>query len=232
MNILDLDAGNTFVKWRIAGTVLGGRARHNELDSIDWPESVGRIRIASVAGDRINQALREFVQQRWQLQPEFAETQAAACGVVNSYSDPARMGVDRWLAILSAWQQAGAACWVVDCGSAITIEQLDDYGRHLGGYIMPGLQLMGRNLLSNTAQVIVDHSIEGFCSAPGVNTSEAVQHGVNLLLQALAEKVMRSAAGQPVFVTGGDGELFCSLVDGAIWCPDLVLDGLSLALGE
>ncbi|MBN0988082.1 type III pantothenate kinase [Amphritea pacifica] len=232
MNILDLDVGNTFVKWRLYGSAVRGRVAHQELDSAAWPEAVERVRIASVAGDQINRQLCDFVQQRWQLQPEFAETQAVACGVVNSYSDPLRMGVDRWLAILSAWQQADAACWVVDCGSAITVEQLDDYGHHLGGYIMPGLQLMGRNLLSNTAKVIVDHSIEGFCSAPGVNTSEAVQHGLHLLLQSLAEKVMRSAAGQPVFVTGGDGELFCSLVDGAIWCPDLVLDGLSLALGE
>jgi len=232
MNILDLDAGNTFVKWRVFGTSLRGRVGHHELDHEAWPESVDRVRVASVAGEGVNRALRDFVQRRWRLVPEFAETRASACGVVNSYTDPSRMGVDRWLAVLSAWQRAQGACWVVDCGSAITVEQLDDAGQHLGGYIMPGLQLMCQNLLSNTAKVIVDHSIEGFSAAPGVNTSEAVQHGVNLLLVSLAEKVMRKAAGQPVYVTGGDGELFCTLADGAIWCPDLVLDGLSLALGE
>ena len=232
MNILDLDAGNTFVKWRLAGTALRGRVRHNELDSVEWPDAVDRVRIASVAGDRVNQALRDFVMQHWRLSPSFAVTSVAACGVTNSYADPSRMGVDRWLAILSAWQRAQCACWVVDCGSAITIEQLDDSGQHQGGYIMPGLQLMSRNLLSNTAEIFVDHSIEGFNATPGVNTAEAVQHGLSLLLVSLAEKVMRQAAGQPVFVTGGDGELFCSLVEGAIWCPDLVMDGLPLAIGE
>ena len=98
MNILDLDAGNTFVKWRVFGTSLRGRIGHHELDHEAWPESVDRVRVASVAGEGVNRALRDFVQRRWRLVPEFAETCASACGVVNSYTDPSRMGVDRWLA--------------------------------------------------------------------------------------------------------------------------------------
>ncbi|MDO6565202.1 type III pantothenate kinase [Amphritea sp. 1_MG-2023] len=232
MNVLDLDAGNTFIKWRLTGTDLRGRLRHTELANSEWPERVARVRIASVAGSEVNQALCDLVAQRWRQSPEFATTQSAACGVRNSYDDPSRMGVDRWLAMLSAWHRAQQACWVVDCGSAITVEQLNHDGQHGGGYIMPGIQLMARNLLSNTAEIIVDHSVDGFDATPGVNTSEAVQHGLNFMLEALAEKLMRNATGQPVYVTGGDGELFCSLIEGAIWCPDLVLDGLPLALGE
>lgn len=232
MNVLDVDAGNTFIKWRLMGSDQRGRIRHSELTNSKWPIKVQRVRVASVAGEQVNQALCDFVSRRWQVQPEFAKTQAEACGVRNSYRDPARMGVDRWLAMLSAWHQVRRACWVVDCGSAITIEQLDKNGQHLGGYIIPGVQLMSKTLLSNTAEVVVGHSIEGFSVAPGVNTTEAVQHGLNLVLQSLAEKIMRNAVGQPVYVTGGDGQLFCSLVDGAIWRPDLVLDGLPLALGS
>lgn len=231
MRILDLDAGNTFVKWRLAGTDSRGRISHNDLHKVEWPEAIDRVRVASVAGEQVSAALRVFVQQRWRLEAEFARTSAIASGVTNSYTDPSRMGVDRWLAMLSAWDRTKAACWVVDCGSAITVERLDSNGRHLGGYIIPGIQLISHNLLSNTAEIIVDHSIQGFSSAPGVNTSEAVQHGINLLLEALAEKVMRESKGQPVYVTGGDGALFCSLADGAIWCPDLVMDGLPLAIG-
>ena len=230
MIILDIDAGNTFLKWRIRELGLSGRMRHSELEARQWPEHMDRVRVASVAGAEINGRIETLASSNWGVKAEFAMTESVRAGVTNSYSDPARMGVDRWLAILSAWDQAGSTCWVVDCGSAITVEQLDGNGRHLGGYIIPGIQLMSRNLLSNTAEIIVEHSIEQFDSSPGVNTSEAVQHGINLLLQALAEKVMAGAEGQPVYVTGGDGQLFCSLADGAIWCPDLVMDGLALAL--
>lgn len=232
MIVLDIDAGNTFLKWRILELGLSGRFRHGELDAQQWPEHLDRVLVASVAGAEINSRIAAMVSSRWGVKAEFATTESTRAGVTNSYSDPARMGVDRWLAILSAWDKAGSACWVVDCGSAITIEQLDDNGKHLGGYIIPGIQLMSRNLLSNTAEIIVDHSVEQFNSSPGVNTSEAVQHGINLLLQSLAEKVIAGAEGCPVYVTGGDGQLFCSLADGAVWCPDLVMDGLALALAE
>lgn len=232
MSTLDIDVGNTFLKWRLEARALRGRVRHSDIAQADWPVQVSRVRVASVAGDQINRSLSEFVAKRWNVTAEFARTTAAYAGVTNSYSDPSRMGVDRWLAILSAWHRAKSECWVVDCGSAITVEQIDNNGMHLGGYIIPGVQLMSQNLLKNTAEIIVDHSIDHFNAEPGINTSEAVQHGLNLVLEALAEKIMRRAGMAPVYVTGGDGELFCSLACGSVWCPDLVMEGLPLVMGQ
>jgi len=232
MTILDIDIGNTFLKWRdaeAAGQV--NRSRVDDLEQAKWPQAVSRVRVASVAGDQTNQILSAFCLQRWGIEPEFAKTASEQAGVVNSYVDPSRMGVDRWLAILSAFHAGGKACWVVDCGSAITVEQIDDDGRHIGGYIIPGLQLMSHNLLSNTAEIIVDHSIDHFDTRPGVNTSEAVQHGINLMFSGLADSVARRAGEQPVFVTGGDAELFCAMHQQFIHRPSLVMDGLTLALG-
>jgi len=232
MTVLDIDIGNTFLKWREAQRPESqGKVRLADLNTAPWPVQVERIRIASVAGSAVNDQLARFTMQRWGVVPEFAATAASQAGVVNSYKDPARMGVDRWLAIISAYNKVKRACWVVDCGSAITVEQIAADGRHLGGYIIPGLQLMSRNLLSNTAEIVVDHSIEGFDAGPGVNTSEAVQHGINLLFSSLAEKVSVLAGDQPVFVTGGDGQLFSSLDSNFIFSPELVMDGLELALG-
>ncbi len=230
MTVLDVDIGNTFLKWRMVSENRRGAIRLDDLAKEDWPALVERVRVASVAGKDANQRVADFSRGRWGVEPEFAQTESRCGGVVNSYADPSRMGVDRWLAILSGWDKAKRACWVVDCGSAITIEQIDDHGCHKGGYIIPGIQLMSRNLLSNTAEIIVDHSAEAFESRPGVNTTEAVQHGINLTFMALAKQVREMAGDAPLYVTGGDGELFCSLVDGAQWCPDLVMDGLELAL--
>lgn len=229
MTIVDIDIGNTFLKWR-CNDHSRGVIKLGELDRERWPEAIERVRVASVAGENANQRFSEFSKSRWNVVPEFAHTEARRAGVQNSYADPSRMGVDRWLAILSGWHRAQAACWIVDCGSAITIEQIDDQGCHTGGYIIPGIQLMSRNLLSNTAEIVVDHSLEAFDCRPGVSTSEAVQHGINLTFNALAKQVGEMAGDQPLYVTGGDGELFCSLIGGAQWCPDLVMDGLALAL--
>lgn len=232
MKVLDIDVGNTFLKWRVSGArPQRGQMTVSDLTQGDWPSGVGRVRVASVAGAPVNNALQAFTLQRWGVCVEFARTAVCQAGVTNSYVDPSRMGVDRWLAMLSAYQRAGRSCWVVDCGSAITVEQLTDDGRHVGGYIIPGLRLMSKNLLANTAEIIVDHSVDHFSYAPGVNTSQAVQHGVNLMFTALAAQVQRMAQEQPVYVTGGDGQLFCAQQERFIWSPDLVFDGLELALG-
>ena len=140
MTILDVDIGNTFLKWRDAGAAAQvHRIRTSELEQTQLPSAVSRVRVASVAGESTNQELSSFCLQRWGVEPEFAKTVSAQAGVLNSYADPSRMGVDRWLAILSAYHVGQKACWVVDCGSAITVEQIGGDGRHIGGYIIPGL---------------------------------------------------------------------------------------------
>ncbi|WP_261842619.1 type III pantothenate kinase [Aliamphritea ceti] len=240
MTVLDIDIGNSFFKWRLAGSEgqqKRGRCLVEEyprLLSAELTEKVQRVRVASVAGAKVNAELIAWCQSQLLIAAEFALTSAAAAGVINSYKDPSRMGVDRWLAMIAAYSQAKAACWVVDCGSAITVEQLSEDGQHLGGYIVPGLPLMARNLLSNTAEIVVDRSVDNFEYLPGVDTSSAVQHGLNWVFRALAHQLAREIS-LPIYVTGGDGELFAELIkeQGGIckYQPDLVMDGLAKVLG-
>ncbi len=240
MTVLDIDIGNSFFKWRLTddkGLQSRGRCLVEEyscLLDVELSESITRVRVASVAGVKVNAELSAWCEIQLQLVAEFAVTSVAASGVTNSYSDPSRMGVDRWLAMIAAYHQEKAACWVVDCGSAITVEQLSESGQHLGGYIVPGLPLMARNLLSNTAEIIVDRSVDDFDYLPGVDTSTAVQHGLNWVFRALAHQLAREVSS-PIYVTGGDGELFARLIKeqngSCLYCPELVLDGLAEVLG-
>ncbi len=239
MTILDIDIGNSFLKWRLIGQGArrSGRclvADYQNVLSGSLIADVARVRVASVAGGAVNDALKLWAQARLNILPEFAVTCAEIAGVTNSYSDPSRMGVDRWLAMIAAYKYRKGACWVVDCGSAITVEQLSGDGLHLGGYIVPGLPLMAENLLSNTAEIIVDRSIEAFEYAPGVDTSSAVQQGLNWVMRAMAHQLAREVS-VPVCVTGGDGELFARLMseyhDDCEYLPELVLDGLAEVLG-
>ncbi|PSL14356.1 type III pantothenate kinase [Marinobacterium halophilum] len=240
MKRLELDAGNTFIKWRLldAGVVLArGRwstAGFSAEQLVECPYLPSRVWLSSVAGDGVNSALTAAVQQRWQLPVEQAYSAAAAAGVVNSYACPERMGVDRWLAMLAAWNRIGKACWVVDCGSAITVDLLDDQGRHGGGYILPGLRLMQQSLLGNTAEIRVEREVEQASVLPGCDTSSAVAHGANLQLLALAQLLRAGMPGRvkarTVVVTGGDGAQLAEMIPEAEWCPDLVMDGLSWAL--
>lgn len=240
MKRLELDAGNTFIKWRLIDNdqVLDrGRWLTAEFGADQLRVCRGHpdeVWLASVAGEGLNQALALAVDNCWQVPLRRAVSTAEAAGVRNSYAEPGRMGVDRWLAMLAAWQRVGQSCWVVDCGSAITLDLLDAEGRHQGGYILPGLRLMQQSLLGNTAEVRVDRDVEHYSVIPGCDTSSCVAHGANLLLLALAAQLQAGVPGVKSpsrwLVTGGDGAQLADMMTGAEYCPDLVMDGLKWAL--
>ena len=63
------------------------------------------------------------------------------------------MGADRWHAMLAGWVRCKASFAVVDAGSAVTVDYVNAGGRHLGGYILPGLQMMRRSLKVDAARI-------------------------------------------------------------------------------
>jgi len=239
--ILELDAGNTFVKWRLldAGGAVCERGRFltAQRAAAQWPVMpAGRlraIRASSVAGAQVDADLTQQLAGLTGMAVAFATTQAEQAGVRNSYAEPARMGVDRWMVMLAAWRDCQQACCIVDCGSAITVDYLSAEGQHQGGYIMPGLRLLKASLLANTAQVKVDQAVAGFNTLPGTHTSAAVEQGVNLMFQALQEKIVAElAVDTRLYITGGDGELFQQLAGCGSYCAELVMDGLAGAIPD
>ncbi|MDF2182666.1 type III pantothenate kinase [Neptuniibacter sp. CAU 1671] len=233
--ILEIDAGNSFVKWRITqaggAVVAAGRSVFSDLESqlpAAWPTKLSEVRVASVAGEVNNQQLLNWLQPLSEHPVYFARTAACCAGVANSYEDPSRMGVDRWLAMLAAYNEAHCACCVVDCGSAITVDYLTAQGQHIGGYILPGLRLMTESLLKDTARVrFATEQMQGHNTSPGTDTASAVGHGVNYLFTALQEKIINELApDMRLFITGGDGALFHTLAGCGEWREHLVLDGL------
>ncbi|GGO87687.1 type III pantothenate kinase [Marinobacterium nitratireducens] len=237
--ILDIDVGNTFLKWRCSGEGPPTRGRllterlHDGMPE-SLPDQVQRVRVASVAGPVVAALITGYCQARWGLKPEFARSSHQAAGVINSYADPSRMGVDRWLAMLAGFNLGAGACCVVDCGSAITIDFVTADGRHDGGYIVPGLRLMAKSLLANTAEVVAEREIAHFDLAPGRDTASAVFHGVNFVFDAiqrqLIERLDRDGGEFRLLITGGDGELFQRLAGRGEYRPELVMDGLEWAL--
>lgn len=232
--ILQLDIGNTRLKWRLVDgthTVDGGAiVRGDGLILPSLEQVPAQVWVASVAGEEQEALLRrEFTG----LDVWFARTGERACGVRNSYAQPHRMGVDRWLAMVAAWNQAVDAVCVVDAGSALTIDFVSARGTHLGGYILPGLDSMERALLSDTDRVrFADAARDSL--VPGQSTEEAVYNGL-LLSQtgAVALALDRLEHTGTVYFSGGNGAVLQAALDrGGQFAPDLVLDGLALLANE
>jgi type III pantothenate kinase len=241
--ILDLDIGNTRCKWRLRGpgcSSSGAVALEDLIAgalSVQLNSKVRRVRIASVRGEPIRQSVEQWCLNCFHIAPEFAVSERYCAGVTNSYADSHRLGVDRWLAMLAAYAEIKSSFCVIDCGSAITADLVDNDGRHIGGYISPGLNMMRNSLRRDTDRVKLETLPESLDQEPGTDTLHAVVAGttlaaVGMILQAIAR--CRDVSGQPrTVITGGDGaELQKLLGVNSLLRPELVLDGLAIALPD
>ena len=227
--LLLVDIGNTRVKYAYS--------TEGELAQQCYAASLVELDLSEVIELRIGSVARKAEVEQWlstlpdDILIKQAKVSPEAYGVRCIYPDCSRLGVDRWLVMLAAWNDCRAPCCIVDCGSAITVEYLDEGGRHEGGYIMPGLRLLKSSLLTNTAEILVDRTAEGFSTEPGCHTSAAVEHGINLMFKALQEKILASLEpNMRLYITGGDGKIFHRLCGEGDYRPELVMDGLVWAL--
>lgn len=243
--ILEIDMGNTRLKWRIRDqqeTVAQGAIGIGEsLDllagNLDlYRGAITVVAVASVVGRALEQRFIDWSLAYLTLQPLFARSDIA-CGLVrNGYREPQTLGVDRWLGVIAAYTLTGKACVVVSCGTAITLDLVANNGEHLGGFIAPGLNLMLDSLTSGTRQIELSRSMLALELSPGASTSEAVYSACAAMLMGLIDNGMRQLSRRyqnlefQIVLTGGDASKLLPLYPQARLVPDLVLDGLASAL--
>jgi type III pantothenate kinase len=238
--IVELDVGNTRVKWRVLDRegvrMEGGFWPREEgwAGLAELPDGAETVRLACVADDRGQADLVAAIERRWGVRPGLASVHAEQRGLSNGYDDPSQMGVDRWLALLAAWEATEDGLCVVDCGSAVTIDLVNAQGRHLGGYILPGLRLMARSLLESTGRIRFEDAEPADSLDPGRCTAEAVRHGAVLAAVGAVAAARGCLPDSAVcYLTGGDAPLMRPHLAGEVRCvPELVMDGLHLNLKE
>lgn len=151
--ILTIDAGNTRIKWGLfdaAGNITSqGACLHTELAQLVLPQASKTV-ISNVAGSGVETHLNHLLEQHDNVQ--FIASQASACGVQNHYTAPAKLGTDRWAALIAAWHIKQSPCVVVNAGTAVTIDAIDN-ATFNGGLIIPGMDLMQQSLYLATAQL-------------------------------------------------------------------------------
>ena len=191
-----------------------------------------RVLVASVRGKTVSRVLRNWVSNHWNRDTEFVTASAFACGVQNAYVEPVRLGADRWAAMIAVRQrQEGPSC-IVDCGTAVTVDVLDEAGVHLGGLILPGLTMMRRALARETDGI--GAVVSGRMSLLARNTDDAVTAGTLYALVAAIHRIVAEVTAESgrelnCVITGGDADTVLPFLGGN-WVhePDLVLCGLAV----
>ncbi|MGC2519567.1 MAG: type III pantothenate kinase [Burkholderiales bacterium] len=229
--ILAIDCGNTRLKWgvhdgdvwRDSGSVpIANIARLGAA----WKKMAApeKIVVSNVAGDAARRRL-DGVLSRWPVAPIRVTPKRRQCGVTNNYKEPARLGADRWAALIGARALVRGPCLVVTAGTATTADILKRNGTFAGGVIFPGFDLMKRSLARNTARLPL---ADGHFAAQPRSTADAIETGCLLAQAGAVERMFATLGpGAVCVLSGGAAARLAPHLRIAVRLVDnLVLEGL------
>lgn len=147
---------------------------------------------------------------------------------------PEKVGVDRLVNALAAFEMTKNRTIVVDAGTAITIDVISDKGAFLGGIISPGIGMSLKALHHFTA-LLPEISIDKPGRVLGKNTEEAIQSGVYWGTIGMVSRIITMLCDelgcQPTIIaTGGNAKILAReipLITSVI--PFLTLEGIKIA---
>jgi type III pantothenate kinase len=191
------------------------------------PQRIDVAHVASVAAPLLRDALLHALRARGAT-TRLAATQSRCDGLRIAYAEPARLGVDRFLALLGAHARGGA--WLVaGVGTALTLDLLDDSGMHRGGRIAPSPSLMREALHLRARQLPADG---GGYREFADDTVDALASGCEGAALGLVERSLREAtvllrATPGLLLHGGGAVALADRLPAAVTAPALVLEGLA-----
>ncbi|MFV0564398.1 MAG: type III pantothenate kinase [Flavobacteriaceae bacterium] len=153
----------------------------------------------------------------------------------NLYETPSTLGVDR-IALVSAaaTQYPGKNVLVIDAGTCVTFDFINNEAVYLGGAISPGLQMRYKalNTFTEKLPLLNQSHPEGFI---GTSTNTSIHVGVVLGMAHELEGVIRRYKEEykhlTVILTGGDANFLSEQLKSSIFVnSNFLLEGLNFIL--
>jgi type III pantothenate kinase len=195
----------------------------------EMPEGVAFCSVVPRATPRV----WRFVTAQWHLHPlELTATTVQGIGV--DYPKPETIGPDRLANAVAARHYFGTPVVVLDFGTALTFDVVNQHGNYVGGVIAPGLSAMTEYLHEKTA-LLPRITMRDVDAAIGRSTEQAMLIGAvhgyrGLVREVIAElKCELKCRRLPVVATGGCAKLMAvKLTEITAVRPLLTLEGLRL----
>jgi len=215
-----IDIGNSAVKWRTKESNVNfesvDKFLSNTLPQADsaWVSAVANLNIV----DDIKILFKEFY---------LVSSQKKCKNLVVAYDNPSSLGSDRFCAMLGSMNQfSKKPLLVIDIGSAMTFDVIDEDGYHQGGLIMPGLEVL-RKSFSKFETSDVSTSINTLAT----NTTDAWKNGTQaMLISSINDQIGKFneiySDGIVTFCGGFVEEIKNELPNSVQIFDNLVLDGL------
>ncbi|MFC6191121.1 type III pantothenate kinase [Dyadobacter subterraneus] len=233
MNVV-VDSGNTYSKigWFSGDNLIRYETRLGFTELIDLirAELPERIIYSSV-----NRPLNEFLEALDRDVPVLNLTGVTTVPVQKDYETPHTLGADRIAAACGAnWMFPGKDVLVIDMGTSITYDMVDQQGIFRGGLISPGVR-MRFNALHTFTKRLPLFDPEKDPEFIGKSTKNAIQSGVMngtlAEIEGIINRYRNEIPSLCVVICGGDVPFFESSLKPPIFAvPELVLIGLNRIL--
>ena len=241
MKIL-VDIGNTRTKYKYIEFIQNTHLYTEDIRSVDnnlineeWLNThwanVEKITIATVKGGKLSQLI-ELWSAATNIPTQFVVSEKERFGVINSYDTPTNLGVDRWLSLLGgAYSYPNMGLVIIDAGTATTIDILDHKGRHQGGWILAGVDILLEQIGNNTSQVRY-----GISEKPSIEFGQSTSECVNNAVWAATAGMINMGINKAVkdfsinfcILLGGNAEKLSTLIEhkNVIVDKELIFSGL------
>lgn len=236
-----IDIGNTRIKWGLCSDDrIVASASLPADDVVAWQKQADAWQLtdgsswalATVHPDSLSRTV-DWLKKRGETVHILRNWRDLGLEVLVDY--PEQVGMDRLLNAVAARAHGPGPAIMIDAGTAITVDYLDEEGRFCGGSILPGMRLMAQALRNYTALLPLVEPPKISPNMPGKSTVGAIEAGlyygaagaIDCLVACLQSKSAKKAR---VFLTGGDASTLVPSVDKHIthW-PEMTLEGIRVA---
>ena len=254
-----IDAGNSSLKWSILSDNGALTAQQKVFYTNEAPLHYFETLIKKQSSECDALLMVSVLDNDFSKNAESITTQASMSfhnissqkqlsGITNAYLEPHKLGADRFVAMIAAYQLINAKynthdkepCIVIDAGTATTIDAIDKNGQHLGGLILPGTKLCSASLLENTVLLPQWNDDDEVFSPTlfSTETTQAIASASVLGLAGAVENICSKMANellgsstQPIkrVICGGDAKIILPFMESDYeYQMDLLMFGLKI----
>lgn len=233
------DVGNTRLKWAALESSKHPSDRQKKLwaysgsigsNALQSPEAKAEladyiaktlpkpdaIAFCCVAGSQALANLQSLFPQWSDIEWKQLSGESSYTGMRTLYQEPAKLGADRWAAVIGARALSKTNTLIINAGTATTIDLLGSNGVHYGGWILPGLSLMQTSLQSQTAQLPLAERHDGPFGF-GINTNDAIISGcdaaqIGAIVQAIQLSKKLNCPVEKIWLDGGNAKVLAQII--------------------
>ncbi|MGW9684105.1 type III pantothenate kinase [Flagellimonas sp. 2504JD1-5] len=153
----------------------------------------------------------------------------------NSYATPHTLGMDRVaLATAAFYKNPRQNTLVVDAGTCITYDMINDSGEYVGGAISPGVQMRYKAMHNQTAKLPLlqpEEILDFIGNSTQTSMHSGVINGVSQELDGIISQYKTRFKDLTVILTGGDSHFFAKRLKNTIFANSkFLLEGLNYLL--